>query len=430
MDLNPLNMKIKLNKPILVKRQALILLYILLAPVFLQAQNGKPKKVLKAPLDKYAKIDSVIKHFEDQGAFTGIVSVSEKNVMTYNKAYGMANKELGVKNQTYTKFQIGSISKQFCAALILIAGSEGKIVLDSALRVYLPYTAKAASGFGSVTIHQLLAMRSGIPSYDNFPNFITGVARKIYTHEEFIMDQCAYPLATTPGTTFNYSDGNYYILGAVLEKIYGKTFDKILQEKIFTPLKMYDSGLLVDSAYPNGGDTVKNLGSGYQPITTKYDSLGIPIASRYQRGAWINMSDIAFSSGAIYMTGADFTKWSIALNNNVILPEKYKKQMFTEYSTNDVLPNYYPTKPGCSPTGYGYAMVIVHRPPLPGDKKPLKIYTHGGLTPGYASVGAIVDGHEITVFINANINSDAPLILCTQIINILLGLPPNYGGVP
>ncbi len=422
-------MKIKLNKPLPLRRLLLALMCIMLMPVFLQAQARKPKKG-DTSQTTYAKIDAIIKHYVDQGCFTGIVSISEKNVLTYNKAYGMANKELGVKNETYTKFEIGSISKQFCAALILIAESEGKIVLDSTLKYYLPYTTKAVSTLGSVTIHQLLAMRSGIPSYDNFPNFITGVARKIYTHEEFILDQCAYPIAPAPGTQFDYSDGNYYILGAVVEKIYGKPYDQVLHEKIFAPLKMYDSGFLLASAYPNGGDTVKNLGDGYQPITTKFDSLGLPIASKYQRGAWINMSDIAFSSGAIYMTGADFIKWTTGLNNNTLMPEKYKKQMFTEYSDKNVLTNYYPTKPGCPPTGYGYAMVVVHRPPLPGDTKPLKIYTHGGLTPGYASVGAMVDGHEITVFINANINSDAPLIMCTEIINTLLGVPPNYGGLP
>ncbi|MDN3546953.1 serine hydrolase domain-containing protein [Mucilaginibacter aquaedulcis] len=422
-------MKIKLNKPLPLKRLTLVLMCMMLVPVFSQAQSHKATKGASA-LSKYAKIDSIIRHFEAQGCFTGIVSISEKNVMTYNKAWGMASKELGVKNETYTKFEIGSISKQFCAALILMAESEGKIVLDSALKKYLPYTAKAASGLGNVTIHQLLAMRSGIPSYDNFPNFITGVGRKIYTHEEFIMDQCAYPIAPAPGTAFDYSDGNYYILGAVVEKLYGKKYHEVLSEKIFKPLKMNDSGFLLESAYPNGGDTVKNLGDGYQPITSKYDSLGLPIASKYQRGAWINMSDIAFSSGAIYMTGADFTKWAIALKNSTILPEKYTKQMFTEYSYDNVLTNYYPTKKGCPPTGYGYAMVITHRPPLPGDSKPLKIYTHGGLTPGYASVGAIVDGHDITVFINANINSDAPLVMCTEIINTLLGVPPNYGGLP
>ena len=425
-------MKIKPDKPLSFKRLLLVaLMCIMLMPGFLQAQT--PKKAKIPVRTTYKIIDSIIEHYVKQGNFSGVVTLAEKNKTTYNKAYGLANMELNIKNDTSTRFEIGSMSKQFCAALVLIAESEGKISLDSCLYKYLPYTKSASSGFGAVTIHQLLSMRSAIPSYDNFPNFITTVARRNFrSHEEFILDQCGYPLQTTPGTAFSYSDGNYYILGAVLEKLYGATYAKILDDKIFKPLKMDDSGFLKLSGDPNGGEIVKNLNEGYQPITKTYDpATGLPIASHYQHGSWTNMSDIAFSSGAIYMTGADFIKWTVALNNNTLFPAKYREQMFTSYSDNGgVLEGYYPTKPGCPPTGYGFAMVIVHRPALPGTTTPLKIFTHGGLTPGYSSVGAMVDGHDISIFITSNINSDAPLFMCWQIMNTLLGVPPNYGGIP
>jgi CubicO group peptidase (beta-lactamase class C family) len=424
-------MKIKPDKPLQLKKLLLIAITaVMLLPGSLQAQSSKKSKA--SVRTKYTVIDSIIQHYVKQGNFSGVVTLAEKNKTTFNKGYGLANMELNVQNDTSTRFEIGSMSKQFCAALILIAESEGKISLDSALYKYLPYTQTASSGFGTVTIHQLLAMRSAIPSYDNFPNFITTVARRNFrSHEEFIMDQCSYPLQTTPGTAFSYSDGNYYILGAVLEKLYGMTYDKILEDKIFKPLKMYDSGFLTLSGAPNGGELVKNLNDGYQPITNVYDpETQLPIASHYQRGSWTNMSDIGYASGAIYMTGSDFIKWATALNNNTLFPEKYKKQMFTSYSESGVLDGYYPQKPNCPPTGYGFAMVIVHRPALPGTTKPIKIYTHGGLTPGYSSVGAMVEGHDMTIFITSNINSDAPLFMCWQIMNTLLGVPPNYGGIP
>ena len=424
-------MKTKPDKPVPFKRLLLIaLMGGMLMPGLSQAQKGK--KTPMSTRTKYAIIDSIIQHYVKQGNFSGVVTLAEKNVTVYNKAYGLANQELNVKNDTTTRFEIGSMSKQFCAALVLIAESEGKIALDSPLYKYLPYTKSAISGFGYVTIHQLLAMRSAIPSYDNFPNFITGVARKNYrSYEEFIMEQCNYPLQTTPGTAFSYSDGNYYILGAVLERLYGTTYAQLLDDKIFKPLKMDDSGFLKLSGYPNGGEVVKNLNEGYQPVGGTTDpNTGLPITTHYQHGSWTNMSDIAFSSGAIYMTGSDFIKWANALNNNTLFPEKYKKQMFTSYSDKDVLTGYYPTKPGCPPTGYGFAMVIVHRPALPGDTKPLKIFTHGGLTPGYSSVGAIVEGHDLTIFITSNINSDAPLFMCWQIMNTMLGVPPDYGKIP
>jgi CubicO group peptidase (beta-lactamase class C family) len=155
-------MKIKPDKQSTSKRLLLLTLTcILLLPGFLKAQVAKkPVKALT-----YKIIDSIIQHYVNQGSFGGVVTIAEKNITTYNKAYGMANMELSVKNDTIIRFQIGSMSKQFCAALILMAESEGKIALDSPLQKYLPYTKKAASGtLGAVTIHQLLAMRSGIPS--------------------------------------------------------------------------------------------------------------------------------------------------------------------------------------------------------------------------------------------------------------------------
>lgn len=405
---------------------------LVLSPLLSQCQARKVSKAVTGTDTTYAIIDSIVNFYYKQGNFGGVVTIAEKNKTTYNKAWGLASMELGVKNDTSTRFEIGSCSKQFCAALVLMAENEGKIALDSPLLKYLPYTQKAPSGLGYVTIHDLLSMRSGIPSYDNFPNFITTVARRNYrSYEEFIMEQCGYPIAPAPGTAFGYSDGNYYILGAVLERIYGTTYDKLLHDKIFKPLQMDNSGFLLMSGEPNGGELVKNLNDGYQPIADKTDSTtGLPITSHYQRGSWTNMSQIAFSSGAIYMTGSDFIKWAVALNTNQLLPEKSKLKMFTPYSDTNVLQGYYPNKQGCLPTGYGYAMVIVNRPPLPGDTKCLKIFTHGGLTPGYSSVGAIVDGHDICIFITSNINSDAPLFMCWQIMNTLLHVPINYGVIP
>lgn len=405
---------------------ALALVSILTTSV--QAQVNK--KLIKTARTTYTVIDSIIGHYVQQGNFGGVVTVAEKNKTTYNKAFGLANMGLNIKNDTSTRFEIGSMSKQFCAAIVLMAVSEGKISLDSQLHKYLPYTEN--SHLSSITIHQLLAMRSAIPSYDNFPNFITTVARKNYkSHEEFILDQCMYPLQTTPGTVFNYSDGNYFILGAILETLYGTTYDQILKDKIFTPLKMFDSGLLTKSGEPNGGDIIKNLNEGYQPVNCTYDpETELPITTHYEHGSWANMSGVAYSSGAIYMTGSDFIKWTVALNNNTLFSEKYKKMMFTSYSDTGVLDSYYPQKINCKPTGYGYAMVIVNRPPLPGSQEQIQIYTHGGLAPGYSSVGAMVDGHDITIFITSNISSDAPLVMCWQIMNTLLGIEPNYGSIP
>src|SRR5688500_5896942 len=125
--------------------------------------------------DKARKIDEVLSTANKYHLFNGSVLVAENGKVIHRKGYGHANMEWNIPNTPDTKFRLGSITKQFTAALILQLVDEGKVKLDGKLSDYLPAYRKDIGD--KVTIHQLLNHTSGLPSYTGLPGFISDVSR-------------------------------------------------------------------------------------------------------------------------------------------------------------------------------------------------------------------------------------------------------------
>src|SRR4026209_409066 len=115
------------------------------------------------------KIDGLMKQYYEYGQFNGSILVADKGKIIYEKGFGMANMEWAIPNQPDTKFRIGSVTKQFTATLILQLVEEGKLTLDTTLAKALPYYRQDTGA--RVTIHQLPAHTSGIPTYTSQPGF-------------------------------------------------------------------------------------------------------------------------------------------------------------------------------------------------------------------------------------------------------------------
>src|SRR5687767_7225338 len=130
------------------------------------------------------KIDGLLKQYYDYGQFNGSVLVAEKGKIIYEKGFGMANMEWSIPNQPDTKFRIGSVTKQFTAALILQLVEEGKIKLDGKITDYLTDYRKDTGE--KVTIHQLLNHTSGIPSYTSNPDFFSKHSRNALKVPDFV----------------------------------------------------------------------------------------------------------------------------------------------------------------------------------------------------------------------------------------------------
>jgi CubicO group peptidase (beta-lactamase class C family) len=169
----------------------------------------------------------------------------------------MANLEWQIPNDLQTKFEIGSMTKQFTAVLVLQFVNEGRIQLEGRISDYLPYYRKDTGS--RVTVSELLSHTSGIPNFLSSPEFLEGPAsRTSYTVRDFVAGYCSGDQRFEPGTKFEYSNSGYFLLGAILEQVSGKTYEQLLQEQIFSPLGMKNSG------YAHSETVLPHRAAGYE----------------------------------------------------------------------------------------------------------------------------------------------------------------------
>src|SRR5215470_364397 len=264
--------------------------------------------------DKAKKIHELMQTYYDNKHFNGTVLVAEKGSVIYKKGFGLANMEWNIPNQPDVKFRIGSITKQFTSMLIMQLVREGKIKLDGKLTDYLTDYRKDTGD--KVTIHNLLTHTSGIPSYTELPRFFQDVSREPYTVTDFVKKYCSGDLEFEPGSQFKYDNSGYFLLGAVIEKVTGKTYEQVLKERIFDPLNMKDSG------YDHFTTIISKRAAGYRKSPKGIDN-----------AFYLDMS-IPYAAGSLYSTVEDLYKLNQALYTEKLLVEKYKEMMFKPFLKN------------------------------------------------------------------------------------------------
>lgn len=206
------------------------------------------------------------------------------------------------------------------------------------------------------------------------------------TPKDFVLKQCSEDLIFEPGSSWEYSNSGYFILGLVIEEVTGKTYEENLQENILIPLGMTNSG------YEHSDKVYENKAKGY---TTSF--------GEFQPARFLEMT-IPYSAGSMYSTTGDMFKWDQALYGEKILSAASKEKIFTPVLNN-----------------YGYGWQIIEQPL--GDKK-LKVITHSGGIFGFNSLETrLVDDNKYIMvlnnFENGNLNQ-----LTFGIVNILYGMEP------
>lgn len=260
---------------------------------------------------KNQKIDELISLYHDYGKFNGSALVADQGKVIYKKGHGMANMEWDIPNNPDTKHRLGSITKQFTAMLILQLAADGKLDLHKPISTYLPDYPKKTGEI--ITTHHLLTHSSGIPNYTSFPGFMQNETRNPYSPEEFVGKFADKDLDFPPGDRFSYSNSGYFLLGVIIEKLTGKTYEQMLDENILIPLNMYDTG------YDNHGEIMKKRATGYEKNGTTVEN------SRY-----LDMS-IPYAAGSMYSTVEDLYKWDQALYTDKLLPKKYMELYFAPH---------------------------------------------------------------------------------------------------
>jgi CubicO group peptidase (beta-lactamase class C family) len=324
--------------------------------------------------DRTAKIDALMTQYSDCCAFSGTVLVSEHDRVIFKKGYGFADREWNIPNAPDVKFRLGSITKQFTSMLVVQQVAKGTIKLDGRLSDYLPYYRKDTGS--KVTISQLLSHTSGIPSYTDAPNFLADVSRNPYAVDEFVKKYCSGDLQFEPGTKFHYDNSGYFLLGAILEHVTGKSYEALLKENIFGPLGMKDTG------YDHSADILPKRATGYE-----LDLGGVANA------AYLDMS-LPYAAGSLYSTVEDLYKWDQALYTDKLITNDLKQRLFT---------------PNLEHYGYGW---VINTIPADEPGAGQTVIAHGGGINGFNTleVRYVVDHDLVLIFNNtpgANLNDMA-----------------------
>ena len=263
--------------------------------------------------EKAKQIDDLMQIYVANGKFNGSMLVAGNGKVIFKKGYGLANMEWNIPNTTDTKFRLGSLTKQFTAMLVMQLVEQGKLKLDGKVTDYLTDYPKATGD--KITIHHLLTHTAGIPNYTNLPDFNKNLSRNRYKPTDFIKQFSDLPLEFEPGSAFAYSNSGYFLLGGIIEKVTGKSYEKVLQENIFMPLQMNNTG------YDLPFKILPKRASGYQKW-----------GPAYENASYIDMS-IPYAAGSLYSTVEDLALWDQALYSEKLLSASSKAIMFTPYKS-------------------------------------------------------------------------------------------------
>jgi CubicO group peptidase (beta-lactamase class C family) len=323
---------------------------------------------------------------------TGVPSASVALVkdgqIAYVRAYGAARLEPFVSARPEMRYSIGSISKQFTAAAVLMLAEQHKLSLDDPVSKYIPHLTRGRE----VTIRQLLSHTSGYQDYwpqDYVPPFM----RQLVTAEKIIDLWARKPLDFDPGTKWQYSNTNYVIAGVIVEKVSGKPLLDFLQERMFTPLGMQRVDNIDVHQLPQTDAT------GYM----RY-ALGPPRIAPKEGPGWL------FAAGELAMPASELAKWDISLlGQRLLKPESYK-EMETEVKLKDG-----------SGTGYALGLQV-------GSAGNHRMVRHGGEVSGFTAQNIVFPDDDLAVVVLTNQDAAAASSLLAIRIGLLLLTPQGTGS--
>ena len=319
--------------------------------------------------------DKFVEYYVSNNNFMGTVLVARDNDILFNKGFGSANLEWDIPNTPTTKFRLGSVTKQFTAAAILILEEKGKLNIDNPIKNYLPDIPEA---WDKITTFNLLTHSAGIPNFTSFPEY---QKEQLFSHtpEEIVDIFRDKPLDFEPGEKMSYSNSGYILLGYLLEKVSGEKYQDFIQKHLFDPLGMKDSG------YDSNSAIMPRRAAGYSP-----GPAGLVNAD------FVHMT-IPFSAGALYSTTEDLLRWNQGLFGGKLLSEESLSKMTTPFKGNYAL-------------GLGTGTDNGHR-----------FLQHGGGIQGFVTNLAYYPDDKMTIAVLSNVNGITPPQLSRKLAAVTRG---------
>ncbi len=263
--------------------------------------------------DTASKLDTLLSTYNNLYKFNGTALVSQHGKILLNKGYGFRNIADGSRNDTGTIFQLGSITKQFTAAIVLKLEEEKKLSLQDKVSKFFPDFPKG----DSITVEHLLTHTSGIFNYTNDRTFMDNEVSKPASREKIMSLFKDKPLDFSPGTKWNYSNSGYCLLGYIIEVAAHKPYYQVAREYIFQPLQMNHTGFDFKRL------TNKDKSTGYFFINEDSSKVAPGVDS-----------SVSFAAGAMYSTTGDLYKWHQALQQYKIISKADWERAYTPQKNN------------------------------------------------------------------------------------------------
>lgn len=288
------------------------------------------------------ELERVFEQLDKDAHFSGAILVSQDGEVVFEQVYGFASRQLNVPNTLETKFHIASVTKMFTVMAALILTEQGLIELHERPAAYLPELAALDK---DITLHHLLSHTSGLQDIYDVPHIRFEMHRLKIEHGDLLSYLVNLPLLFRPGEGWSYSSTGYILMGYIMEKVTGLSFDELMRYYILTPLSMTDTGIDLPRRINPGrayGHTVEHG----QVDNADNDKLSI----------------FEEAPGELYSTVQDLKKWCDALFDCPLVSPQTLQLMFTPYGQVDTSLHY----------GYGCFLAPHFR-------------MHGGGTPGFLS---------------------------------------------
>ena len=277
--------------------------------------------------DKFTRMDSLLNYLHENNKFIGSLTIREGENVVFSKAYGFADVEKNIKADRLTRYKIGSISKTFTAVMVMQLIEEKKLTLQTKLNRFYPKIKNAEK----ISIYDLLHHRTGIVDLVNQDTTFHKVIDKKHSKEDILKVITSYEPLIEPGSKYQYSNSNFFILGCIIEKLTKKSYAENLQNRI---VKKAELGTYENKTEMTAKGAVTN--KVFVP-TTYYKEEATNTANKesysyYFDGTnWVksleNHNSIPFASGGITSTTADLTKFIYALFDGKLVSQASLDQM-------------------------------------------------------------------------------------------------------
>jgi CubicO group peptidase (beta-lactamase class C family) len=316
--------------------------------------------LLHAPMLRADDIDDYLKAQMRWERIPGlsIVVVRDGQILK-GGGYGLSNLETDSQAGADSVYKMGSLSKQFLAAGLLVLVQDGKVGLDDPVNKYLPGVPEA---WKPITVRNLLTHTSGIardsPAFDPL---------KLQSDDEVVRALYSQPLQFSPGSRFAYSNINYYCVAEIIQKASGMPWPDFIASRIFAPAG------LTSTRTTTVADIVPHRASGYETSGGKFKNADIWIALR--------------PSGAFLSTVLDLAKWDIALDSGKILTAATRDQMWAPVRLTDGTTH-----------GYGFGWFVDE---INGHRR----VHHSGGVPGFVCEMEMFPDDRLAVIVMANIGN-------------------------